>query len=131
MITIELPWPDKRLSPNSRCHWGEKAEATKNAKDSGWWETYDVTSTMYLPHLKWASGFEAQYIFHPPDRRKRDMDNCLAMMKPYQDGVCAHLGVDDRRIKRTVLEWGEVVKGGKVVLRLSEIGEIRELEEMK
>ena len=56
-----------------------------------------------------------------PDRRKRDMDNCLAMMKPYQDGICDALGVDDSRIKRTVLEWGDVVKGGKVVLRLEEM----------
>jgi Holliday junction resolvase RusA-like endonuclease len=63
----------------------------------------------------------ASYVFHPPDRRKRDIDNFLAMMKNYQDGVCAALGIDDSRIKRTVIEWGDVCKGGKVVLTLTEL----------
>ena len=43
------------------------------------------------------------------------------MEKNYLDGVCDALGIDDSRIKRTVLEWGEVVKGGKVVLTLEEM----------
>jgi crossover junction endodeoxyribonuclease RusA len=64
---------------------------------------------------------QAQFIFHPPDRRRRDIDNVHAMCKPFQDGVCRSLSVDDSRIKRTVLEWGEVVKGGKVTLTLEEM----------
>ena len=119
MIEITLFWPDKRLSPNSRVHWGEMADARRNAKENAWWETYDAVVGEI--HPKRFDEYVVQYKFYPPDRRKRDIDNCLAMMKSAQDGVCSYLDIDDSRIKRTVLEWGEVVKGGKVVLRLEEM----------
>ena len=119
MITIELPWPDKRLSPNARCHWSAKAKASGEAKNQGFWETIDKI------HLKIRGALDGEYqivyTFHPPDKRRRDQDNFLAMMKSYQDGMCSALNMDDSRIKRTVLEWGEVVKGGKVILRLEEM----------
>jgi hypothetical protein len=35
VITITLPWPDKRLSPNARCHWREKANAANMARAEG------------------------------------------------------------------------------------------------
>ena len=119
MITITLPWPDKRLSPNSRCHWREKAEAATFERSLAYTETLLQREEALLSVL--SGDYQATYIFHPPDRRKRDIDNCLSMMKAAQDGVCSALGIDDSRIKRTVLEWGEVVKGGKVVLRLEEM----------
>ena len=125
MLTVELPWPDKRLSPNARNHWTAKAEASQTAKAQGCYLTMEKAKQFYLAQTQqryeMPDGFEAQYTFHPPDKRKRDIDNFLAMMKNYQDGVCAALGIDDSRIKRTVIEWGDVVKGGKVVLRLEEM----------
>ena len=81
MIEITLPWPDKRLSPNSRCHWREKAEAVTEAKTYAFWQA----------NRKWKDAlngeYQIAYKFYPPDRRKRDQDNCLAMMKAAQDGV--------------------------------------------
>ena len=123
MITIELPWPDKRLSPNARVHWREKAEVAGIARRDGGHLTIDAIATV----VEWyQSGLPykvlAHYTFHPPDKRKRDIDNALSSMKNSVDGVCSALGIDDECIKRTVLEWGEVVKpGGKVVLRLEEM----------
>ena len=120
VITIELSWPDKRLSPNSRVHRQlvarEKSLQRNVAKLRAWEQGYKKLVNV-------EGSYEIEYIFHPPDRRKRDIDNCLSMMKAAQDGVCDFLEVDDYRIKRTVLEWGEVVKGGKVVLRLEEMDE--------
>ena len=113
MITITLPWPDKRLSPNARVHWRERAEATKEAREGAYWATTRETLNMRK--------VLAQYTFHPPDRRKRDIDNFLSMMKPYQDGVSDALTMDDTRIKKITIEWGKVVKGGKVVLTLEEL----------
>ncbi len=34
MIEIELPWPDKRLSPNARNRWA-KVKATEEAREYG------------------------------------------------------------------------------------------------
>jgi crossover junction endodeoxyribonuclease RusA len=125
MITIELPWPDKRLSPNSRVHWRTKGAAAKEAREHGLYGVLEITHVWpkeKAPPLKpLPEQFEATYIFHPPDKRRRDVDNILSSCKNFQDGVCDGLEIDDSRIKRTVLEWGEVVKGGKVVLRLEEM----------
>ena len=124
MITIELPWPDKRLSPNSRCHWAKKHQAAAQAHEDAKILTYSARMEKHNQGSEFVTIFgdyEAHYIFQPPDRRRRDIDNIHSSCKNYQDGVCAALGIDDSRIKRTVLEWGEVVKGGKVVLRLEEM----------
>ena len=118
MITIELPWPDKRLNPNSRNRWA-KMVAKKEARDIGYFTTRD-TPTVWVRYGI-PEEITAQYTFCPPDRRHRDIDNCLAMMKAVQDGACSALGIDDSCIKRTVLEWGDVTPGGKVILRLEEM----------
>ena len=119
MIELTLPWPDKRLSPNARVHWAKKHQASAIAHEDARLITYAAVMDQYGWSI--SKDLEAKYVFNSPDRRKRDIDNCLAMMKSYQDGVCSAIGIDDSRIKRTVLEWGDVVKGGKVVLRLEEM----------
>ncbi len=124
MIEIELPWPPKELSPNSTNKWA-KIKATKEARHDGYYLMMEqksfnnclsgdfyITKSIYL---------EARYTFYPPDRRRRDQDNYSAMMKPNQDGVCDALGVDDSRFQMAAPVWGEVVKGGRVVLRLEEM----------
>ena len=124
MITIELPWPDKRLSPNARVHWRVKYKANVLARLEGKYAVIEARKGNPLNVFgKFDMGKDllAKYKFYPPDKRRRDIDNLLSQEKNYQDGVCEKLGVDDSRIKRTVLEWGDVVKGGKVVLRLEEM----------
>ena len=122
MLRVELPWPPRELSPNAHVHWTRSAEAKQTAKAQGCCLTMELFQGQLIRMSGgWAESYEASYTFHPPDKRKRDIDNFLASMKHYQDGVCAALGIDDTRIKRTVIEWGAVVKGGKVVLRLEEM----------
>ena len=120
MLVVELPWPPRELSPNAHVHWTRSAEAKQTAQAQGCYQTMADKWEGQWGYTE-LTAFEATYTFHPPDKRKRDIDNFLASMKHYQDGVCAALGIDDSRIKRTVIEWGAVVKGGKVVLRLEEM----------
>ena len=115
MSEITLPWPDKALNPNSRNRWA-KIKAKEDAKNDAWWCAFEATPVRFLQRKD--TKLEAHYTFHPPDKRHRDIDNCLAMMKAAQDGVCEYIEINDHSIKRTILEWGEVVKGGKVVLTL-------------
>jgi crossover junction endodeoxyribonuclease RusA len=119
MITIELPWPDKRLNPNSRPHWAVKAKAAKEANSVGYWEAYKAWDN--TNNAVYAYSIKAQYTLHPPDKRRRDIDNFLSATKNYVDGVFAHLNVDDSCIQQTIVEWGEPVRGGKVTLRLEEM----------
>lgn len=122
MITIELPWPDKDLNPNRHIHWRKKIGATTSAYDAGYLLAQIArTNERIAPEDK----FRVRYTFHPPDRRRRDQDNALSSMKFYTDGIFDYYAdvaddteVDDSQIKQTEATWGEVVKGGKVVLQL-------------
>ena len=61
---------------------------------------------------------KAILVFYPPDKRKRDLDNLLASMKPSIDGVCEALNFDDSRIKEISVSWGKIIKGGMVTMEL-------------
>ncbi len=56
--------------------------------------------------------------FHPPDRRKRDLDNMFSALKPTLDGICDHLGIDDSTLE-FVLQRGPVISGGAVHISFS------------
>ena len=121
MLTVDLPWPDKRLSPNARDGW-PKIKAKEEARHDAFYITREAKADL----VEWYSGglpyrILAQYTFYPPDKRHRDQDNYSAMMKPYQDGVCDALGVDDYCFQMAAPVWGAVVKGGKVTLKLEEL----------
>lgn len=119
MIEITLPWPDKRLSPNARVHWAVKAKLVKEARHIG--KINALTTPSAPPNLMLFKDQKITYIFHPPTKHKRDDDNFKAMMKSFRDGVADAYNIDDNRFHTQPAEWGEVVKGGKVVLRLEEM----------
>lgn len=118
IILGTFPWPDKRLSPNARLHRMAKADAVAQARsDAGWimkeWliQPEDVPDGEIGLHLT----------FYPPDLRKRDLDNLYSSFKPYQDGMCDVLQIDDARISYVILESGWKVKGGAVGVFLLEL----------
>ena len=121
MIEIVLPWPDKRLSPNARVHWRVTAEAVSIARHIG--KISALTSPTAPPNLMLFRDQNITYKFYPPMKRTRDDDNFKAMMKPYRDGVADAYGIDDSKFHTQPAEWGEVVRGGKVVLRLEEMSD--------
>lgn len=115
MSEITLPWPARELSPNARCHWAVKAKAVKAARQAAGWATkaagvkVEGDGAIYL-HIT----------FHPPSKRRHDIDNCVARLKGAIDGIADGLGVDDSRFRLGV-EIGEVVSGGKVLVSVKGI----------
>ena len=107
MTTVSLPWPDKSLHPNARSHGAVKSRATKAAR----------TQAYGLAHMGMGELPEGpiavRIVFHPPDKRGRDLDNMLASCKAYLDGISDAYGVNDARFVLT-LERGPVIKGGCV-----------------
>lgn len=93
MLTLTLPWPSSALSPNKRhAHWSVLARAKRNYR----------TACAYHARLQGAKRIEAPALavsltFVPPDRRARDLDNCIAAMKSGLDGLADVFGVDDSR----------------------------------
>ena len=58
-----------------------------------------------------------EILLYPPDARHRDIDN---YNKALLDSL-THAGVweDDRQVKRMLVEWGPVVKGGRVEISIT------------
>lgn len=111
MLCIELPWPDPILSPNKRPHYHQKAKAAKNARLNG----FICCPSVVTPE----QGKKATRIrFYPPTAHKRDLDNMLSSMKSAIDGICDKIKINDRDLCPITIEWGEKVKGGKVIVEI-------------
>lgn len=110
MNAVTLPWPHKDLSPNARVHFRAKAATVKEYRNSAYWLT--KAAGMTAP----TDGSIALRIdFHPPDKRRRDLDNMLASAKCQIDGVADALEVDDQRFGYW-LSREAPVKGGAVIV---------------
>jgi crossover junction endodeoxyribonuclease RusA len=118
-MRLTLPWPDRRLSPNARYNWRVKQAPKKQARDEGFYAALEVHSVANDTPL--TGDLRVTYHLHPPDKRRRDIDNLVAAMKPSLDGVCRGLAIDDSQFKQTVIEWREVVPGGQVVMIVEEM----------
>lgn len=112
---IDLPWPDKVLSPNARTHWARKAKATKLARALAGWM---VTEAMGPIKPSWERA-KLAVEFCPPDRRRRDRDNLIASLKAATDGIADAIGIDDARFIVTY-SIGEPCKPGVVRVTIAE-----------
>lgn len=110
---IPLPWPRPGLSPNARAHWAERAKLVRGARDLAWC----LALASGARNLGWPAAL-VRIEFRPPDRRRRDLDNMLAAIKPYLDGIADATGIDDSRWALTI-ERGEPVEHGAVVLTMT------------
>lgn len=90
MLTVELPWPDRRLHPNARGHWSKKAKAAKKARA----DAQIACLAAGIRKIE-VEALSLAIVFHPPDRRHRDLDGMLASMKAGLDGIADATGVDD------------------------------------
>lgn len=93
-VTLELPFPGRGLSPNSRLHWRVKAAAVAGYREACGWIAKEAMQRLEAPL---EPPVKADILYVLPDGRRRDPDNLLAMLKPAWDGmVDAGLLVDDR-----------------------------------
>ena len=112
-MIINLPWPDKKLSPNARVYFKAKNSAYQSAKS----DAYYATKKQAIENFK--GNILLKYIFHFPNDRQRDLDNCLASCKAYQDGIALALEINDNRFRPIILDRGENVKDGQVEVCLA------------
>ena len=91
-LTIHLNHlPDRVLSPNARKHWRTVAKAKRDAKA----ETYYLCREAGIPEHPFEKA-TISVTFKVDNRRRRDIDNLFAALKPYIDGlVVAGVLVDD------------------------------------
>jgi crossover junction endodeoxyribonuclease RusA len=112
-ISLVLPWPDLRLSPNSRKphRWLTNVRSIARntgffaAKEAGWSIPDRTPLHLYLT-------------FCPPDHRRRDDDNLIGAFKSYRDGIFKALCVDDSNVKLTTYGIGKKTEGGAVIVKV-------------
>lgn len=112
--SVNLPWPDARLSPNARLHWSQAARVKKAAKRAAFYLTVEAG----LKNIG-AESLDARITFFPPDHRARDLDNTLASLKAAIDGVSQAVGIDDSKWVIALRPFGPVEKNGRVEIKLS------------
>lgn len=110
-MRVEFPWPDKGLSPNARTHWAVKSRLVKKARA----DAYLLTKAAGPVELPESGPIPLSIEFHPPTRRRQDLDNALSRCKSTLDGFAEALGIDDSRFEITMKMAGV---GGKVVVHV-------------
>lgn len=56
-------------------------------------------------------------ILMPPDRKRRDLDNYLKAL--FDSLTHAGIWLDDSQVKRMLVEWGPVTRGGKAEITIA------------
>ncbi len=90
-MKLVLPWPPKELSPNARPHRMELARVKKRYR-----KACSNTALVQGAGPIEAASLSMRLVFVPPDRRARDVDNCVASLKAGLDGLADVLMVDDK-----------------------------------
>lgn len=114
MSIMTFPFPDSRLSPNKRFDRRALFHVKQEAKTTA----YMITRQSDIVVID--TDLQLTLTFYPPDRRKRDLDNLYATFKAYQDGIFEALGVDDSKIERVILERGNPLPDGQVIVDIRE-----------
>lgn len=83
-ITLRFPFPPGELSPNVSVHHMTKARKVKEYRDTcGWLAKGQLQPTP----ITLASPVLASVTFGVTDKRRRDLDNLMASIKPLWDGM--------------------------------------------
>lgn len=94
-MTISLPLPDRRLSPNARGHWTGLSKAKKKHRELAYLTTKSALQGKPSPAV---SRYRLEFFFKV--NRRRDDDNFSAACKAYRDGIADALGIDDTDIRQ-------------------------------
>ena len=104
---ITLPFPSLILNPNNRSHWRKKADVKQKYRDDCYW----VAKACKPKTLPEYDTIGLSITFHPPNKRKRDLDNLLASIKSGLDGLADAWDVNDIRFRPITIDVGDVIKG--------------------
>lgn len=97
-MKIVFPWFPTILNPNNHpsTRRGKfKWTRAKNAYKREWYVLTLQSKAAIRPQDR-ERPIPVKIFFHPPDRRLRDVDNCVIGIKYGMDGMAAALGVNDR-----------------------------------
>ncbi|GAB6037146.1 crossover junction endodeoxyribonuclease RusA [Fundidesulfovibrio butyratiphilus] len=120
MIELKLPWPistNKAWKPHgNRFRLNPKVKVFRLAVKS-------IVVAAKLTGLPLHGPLQVDVMLFPPDRRIRDGDNFDGKVL-YDALTKAGVWCDDSQVRDRRQRWGEVVKGGCVVIKIATLGEM-------
>ena len=108
-MTITLPIPERRISPNgsltrSKAGIFAKASRIKRHRTRARLKTLEALGQHYHQQGRPVPAFIGYSIAHYfPTAQYRDDDNADAACKAYRDGIADALGIDDRQLPKLKL----------------------------
>lgn len=133
LLTIELPWPGTKLSPNTRQQHHALAKAKRNyraqCKNATKAQIGDATLVRWpvqivelnAEKITTVAALRFRMLFYPPDaKRSYDRDNLIARMKSGIDGMCDALRIDDSTFVEAAGRIVHAVHGGRVLVEIDE-----------
>ena len=115
MITLTLPFP-----PSVNGYWRNiNGRTLISAKGRAYKKAVARLAQWNYAAKQLESRLEVLVILHPPDRRKRDIDNSMKALLDSMQAAGVYL--DDSQIDRLAIERGEIKKGGAAIVTISEI----------
>lgn len=119
-LVVELPLPDHRtLAPNGgHGHWAKRARVVELHRD---WAANATREALQDGASRPVAPLDLRAVWTLPKGAKRlDDDNAYAALKAYRDGIADVLGVNDRQMRWTGIEWERDKTGpGAVMLRIT------------
>lgn len=128
-MIVRLPFPPSELMPNRSK--GRIWQATKDIRSKYRDDAYALAKKAHIAGNSYGDGnIPVSIIFSMPDKRHRDLDNCLAATKHAMDGIAQALGVNDSRFKPLVVDSVLGEKPGCVIVAVgvrvtTTIGELK------
>ncbi len=125
MIELTLPYPPslnhyKGIGRITRTKSGKLYQMKINSPETKRY-FYEVWSLIRIKGFKsFDSAMLSMEVYvHPPDSRKRDLDNiCKVLIDSLQNGGLFN---DDSQISRLLVERREIIKGGQIIVRISQL----------
>ena len=115
MIVLTLPFP-----PSVNGYWRNiNGRTLISAKGRAYKKAVARLAQWNYAAKQLESRLEVLVILHPPDRRKRDIDNSMKALLDSMQAAGVYL--DDSQIDRLAIERGEIKKGGAAIVTISEI----------
>ena len=117
MLRIRLPFPNRELNPNTRRVWQASLKPKREAREVGYWAAREAVGYLYdLLDLLFDKDkpLRLRIAIHPLDNRRRDLDNIVSAIKPYQDGIFDYIRLDDSQITHKEIVMRRSCPGGMV-----------------
>ena len=116
---LRLSWPPRALWPNRS---NGRSWTVKKDDKAAAIEEADIVAYGQIGALREIQSPQIAITFHKADAGRYDLDGAYSAMKHQLDAICRRWGRDDSIIDDVRLRKGGPVKGGCVMIEISERG---------